>query len=134
MGGIFIVIFIIGIFYVLSQLIPSSTGLYKRTPKPAPPDPEFKKWVQKEILSGWENFYEPQLLRRMEKEQVIKAMQLNDPKELPRFFRSNWKLYLQERWMKREGVKKSNQTNIGPKGGTYTDEVTKDGRPYRRYF
>ena len=23
---------------------------------------------------------------------------------------------------------------IGSRGGTYTDEVTKDGRPYRRYF
>ena len=96
--GIFLVILIVGILYFLSPLIASrnSTGLYKRTPKPAPPDPEFQKWVQKEILSGWEKFYEPQLLRRMEKEQVIKAMQLNDPKELPRFFRSNWKLYLQE--------------------------------------
>ena len=59
---------------------------------------------------------------------------VSDSEELPRFFRSNWKLYLQERWMKREGVEKRNQTGIGPRGGTYTDEVTKDGRPYRRYF
>jgi hypothetical protein len=23
---------------------------------------------------------------------------------------------------------------IGPRGGAYTDAITKDGRPYRRYF
>ena len=28
----------------------------------------------------------------------------------------------------------SPQIKNGPRGGRYTDDVTKDGRPYRRYF
>ena len=27
-----------------------------------------------------------------------------------------------------------NEVKRGPRGGRYTDEKTKDGRPYRRYF
>jgi hypothetical protein len=26
------------------------------------------------------------------------------------------------------------QMRIGPRGGVYTEDVSKDGRPYRRYF
>ena len=26
------------------------------------------------------------------------------------------------------------QVHIGPRGGAYTEDVTMDGRPYRRYF
>ena len=36
---------------------------------------------------------------------------------------------------KRERYKKSiSETKIGPRGGVYTEEVTKDGKPYRNYF
>ena len=33
-----------------------------------------------------------------------------------------------ERWSSRPQIK------IGPRGGAYTEDVTKDGRPYRRYY
>ena len=33
-----------------------------------------------------------------------------------------------ERWSSRPQIK------IGPRGGAYTEDIAKDGRPYRRYF
>jgi hypothetical protein len=44
--------------------------------------------------------------------------------------RSGLRPTIQNQWRQPTGP----QVNIGPRGGRYTMENTKDGRPYRRYF
>ena len=61
---------------------------------------------------------------------TINNFKSGDPKDLPILITQEWWDYLNpERWKN-----KNIEIKQGERGGLYTEDITKEGRPYRRYF
>lgn len=83
---------------------------------------EFLAWLQIRVESiGYGGDEPPEHLRQ--------AVTTGDPKDLPVMIWREWSQYCNP-----PGPNDIRGTEIGPRGGTYTIGVTKDGRAYRRYF
>ena len=59
-----------------------------------------------------------------------KAYKSKDPKDLPVLITQEWWDYLNPERYENKNI----DIKQGERGGLYTEDITKDGRPYRRYF
>ena len=94
--------------------------------------PSFKSNLEKQIISNKLTKEEKKELRnkyRQGKPNSIRQIKTVQKYEYPEATKR-----LNELSLKKKEEEDKNKTYRGKRGGRYTEDVTKDGRPYRRYF
>ena len=95
----------------------------------------FREWLKKEIEEVRGLVFE-EALEHMPG--VGKAFETGNPRDLDVVLWAAWYKYESDSANPKAEYSGSPPSpplkKVGPRGGRYTDDVTKDGRPYRRYY